>query len=249
MALEGVDWQLLRNLLAIPTAAVYMTVGFVVGRREVSREARPANLAFQAWWHGLAALTLFTPLIWLLDVLGVGGFELRLYLVEVLLLALVVAIACLVYYLLYVYTGKAWVMWPVAGYHLLAMAWLSQLITIGQPVAYGSACPDAGFCYQNDIMDSSAAQWIGVILVLPIVLSALAYFALFFRMESRAQKYRIAMVAGALFVWFGSSLVASVLDAAANDAWTLASNLIGLGAALLILAAYRPPAMIRAKLA
>lgn len=252
----------LRNLLAVPAVIIYCMVGYVVGQRDVSRDAKAANRAFQVWWYGLAGLTVFTPLLYFMDQAGITTLSIYLVMLEFLLLLIVVAIGCLVYYLLYVYFGRNWIFWPVAVYHVLLMTWLFYIITAAHPTAYGKGCPNFGVCWEHDFTGGAASTWLGISLVLPIVLATLAYFALFFRVETRMQRYRIAMVAGALLVWFGLSLVSSIvkgdyvnLDGVVRHGalstwnyWTIISNVVSLVASFTIYLAYRPPDALRARL-
>lgn len=261
------DLTVYRMGLALAATVVYVAVGVVVGRRQVSRESLVANRSFQAWWFGLAVITLFNPLMVFLDGLetqtGKSYFSFRLLLFQFILVGIILAIGCLVYYLLYVYSGRTGVFWPVAAYHLVILAWLMFLIANAHPQDYGPHCPQQSWCYEKEFAGTPAARWIGLSIILPIVLSAVAYFALFFRVEGRAQRYRIAMVGGALLFWFGSSLVAQfirgnfenangvVTDITLNQ-WVYWSQIISptisVLSALAILLAYRPPSFIRQSL-
>ncbi|MCA1819938.1 MAG: hypothetical protein LC620_07830 [Halobacteriales archaeon] len=254
---------LLRLVLAGASTVVYVTVGAVVGRRSVADESRPANRAFQAWWYGLALITIATPLNLAMDYVGGSTdltYKLHLAVLEFLLVGIVLAIGCLVYYLLYVYTGRSRVFWPVAVYHFLVLTWLMYLITWAHPTSYGPDCPSSGFCYEHDFTGTAAQTWLSLSIILPILLAAIAYFVLFFRVEARAQRYRIAVVAGALVLWFGLSLAASLVKGdfettagvvrhGSLSQWRIwsyfVSPIVSLCASLAILVAYRPPGFIR----
>ena len=261
------DLTSLRLALAVASTIVYVAVGVVVGRRQVSRESLVANRAFQSWWYGLAVITLFNPIMLVLDGLeaqtGKSYFGVRLLLFQFVLIGIVLAIGALVYYLLYVWSGKTSVFWPVAGYHLLVLAWLMYIVAEGHPTSYGPNCPSAGWCYEKDFSGTKASLYLSLSIILPILLSAFAYFALFFRVEGAAQRYRIAMVSGALIVWFGSSLASSLVPGTFETAsgevqqttlnqwvyWSqVVSHVISLVASLVIFLAYRPPAFIRRSL-
>ena len=88
-----------------------------------------------------------------------------------------------------------------------------------------------------------------LLLVLPQIIGALAYLTLFFRVEERTQKYRILLVSLSLLIWFGMALVAAAIGIGEEDWWQVASRALGLGAALVILMAYRPPGFIQRRLA
>lgn len=267
--------EVVRIGLAFVATGVYSLVGVVVGRRAVSDESRVANRAFQAWWFGLAIITLYTPLNYLLDAVNLGAhgyyFLARLFIFLFLIVGIVVAIGSLVYYLLYVYTGRPGIFWPVAIYHYLLLIFLMLLIVWAHPVSFGPVpdgpnpvdCEPRAICMENSLQGSPASRWLGLSIILPILLSAIAYFGLYFRVDGREQKYRIAMVAGAIVFWFGSSLVASFVPGTFETVgglveettlnrwvfWTqIISPSISLSAALAVLMAYRPPGWIRARI-
>lgn len=254
----------LRAALALLAVLVYTTVGVVLGRRQLSAEARPANRAFQAWWFGLAGLSLFNPLMYMMVRSGVEDLQVYVALFEFLIVAVVAAVGCLVYYLLYVYTGRSWVFWPVAVYHVLILTWILTVITQAHPVDYGEGCPNLGFCYEKDFNGTPASRWIGASLVLPILIATVGYFALYFRVDAPVQRYRIALVSGALLVWFGTSLTGSLVQGDYQNLehelrtqaplsqwryWSLVTSTVGLLAAVTVLLAYRPPAFIQRILA
>jgi hypothetical protein len=251
---------LLRTVLALLAVMVYTSVGVVLGRRQLSPEARPANRAFQAWWFGLAGLSLFNPVMYAMVRAGVQDLQVYLALFEFLIVAVVGAVGCLVYYLLYVYTGRTWVFWPVAIYHVVILSWILTVITQAHPIGYGEGCPNLGFCYEKDFNGTPASRWIGASLVLPILLATVGYFALYFRVEEPVQRYRIALVSTALMVWFGTSLTGSLVvgdyenleHVVRTDVplsqwryWSLVTNTVGLLAAVAILLAYRPPLSVQ----
>jgi hypothetical protein len=84
-----------------------------------------------------------------------------------------------------------------------------------------------------------------LLLLLPQMIGAFAYFTLYFRMPEVTQKYRILLVSWSIIIWFLSPLLALVGGLAEQDWWQLASRFIGLAAALTILIAYLPPRWLR----
>jgi len=249
--------DLVRLVLSLASTGVYAAVGVVVGRRAVSRESLPANRGFQFFWYSLAFLTLFTPLTYLLQDVFSAHFLAYLYILEFLLIVIVAAIGALTYYLLYVYTGRSWVFWPVAGYHLLLLTWLMGLIASLQPYAYDPTNPacNGGLCYHNQSSELSSSA-LGLSLILPILIATVMYFALIFRVTEPEQRRRIGMVSAALFAWFGSSLLGSIIHGTFQTAsgqvqagplsqwvyWSyVISPLISLTASIVILLAYASP--------
>jgi len=249
------DLTWIRLLLGVVGTVVYFLVGVTVGQKRTAKESAPGIRAFQLWWFGLATLTLFAPLMKALDVVTgtTGLLTFRIFLLEMLIILLMLAVGGLLYYLVYVYTGAAWTLWPVALYVLVETAWLVTIIDQAHITGYGPDCPGEAFCYERDLSGTSASTILSLSLVLPILLATIAYFALFFRVDQRVQKVRVAMVAGSLALWFGSSLVASLIQGTFETMdgtvarttlsqslyWTsIVSPMIGLAASLVIYWAY-----------
>ncbi|MHB8633511.1 MAG: hypothetical protein ACYDBQ_06010 [Thermoplasmatota archaeon] len=247
------DLDTVSIVISIASALAFVVVGYVVGRPRASREARAGTRAFRLWWYGLGGISVFTPLMSVLDLIPSAThlYGVRIFLLEALLIILVVAVGALLYYLLMVYFGKTWVIWPVATYCLVVLSWLGYVVLVADPVAYGPQCPMQSFCYAASPAGTASGAWLGVAFSIPIILGILGYFALFFQVEQRVQRRRIAMVAASLFVWFAIGLLAPFIMVNAGAAgqaeplsqWTVWSRvispLVSLTAALVILWAYR----------
>lgn len=242
--------------LAVASAIGYAAVGYQVGRRPASPDAHLAKRMFQAWWYGLAGLSTFTPLVAVLAALNLDTFNTMLLLVLVLLVVVFAAIAGLVYYLLYLYTGRTWVLGAVIGYFMVMIVWLTYILLASHIGSYGAPSPgeakiflDAG----GKKIPPNPTQGLifGLVVAVPPLLSAVAFFMLYFKVTGSEQKYRIALVAASLVVWFGSSLVGTVTGLSTNDAtkqsWQLANALVALCASAAVYLAYKPPAWIRRK--
>jgi hypothetical protein len=223
----------------------------VVGRqlcaREVHSEAALANQLFAVWWGSvsvafgaLALLTMATALDGPLLALTIG-------ITYVLLLNMAVGLAGLSYYLLYLYTGRARLLAPLAAYHGLAFAALAWVLGRAAPdrvdvglwsVALHAAHPQLG----------GALRPIAVLaLALPTLIGAAAYVSLLRRMRDPTQRWRIALVAGSILAFLGSLAIVNAAGAAGSDAWQLANRALALAAALAIYGAYHPPAWARAR--
>lgn len=247
------EWT--RLALGIMGAVVYILVGTAVGGRPTSLDAKLGMRAFQTWWFGLATLTLSGPLFFIMDAAWPDGqaFGFQIFVLNLVIIILVAALAGLLYYLLFVYTGNHAVLWPVLAYALLMTAWLVTLIMQANPIGYGEGCENGGFCYEHKPTGESTSLLLSLSLFVPILLATCAYFLLYFRVTEPLQRRRIAMVAGALLGWFGTSLAASLITIQAANAdgvvetmrlnnwpyWRVISSLVSLAAALVILWAYR----------
>ncbi len=229
-------------------AAVYILVGRIVLKRRPQGPGRLAANSFAAWWFALAFLQGGSLIDW--GVSHTLGWSLPMFLayLQGILLSIVVALAALMYYLVYLYTGKrgAWV--PIAAGYTLYFVAILYFIAASQPAGleYGPFGTDV--VYDNDLSDSTFAQVLGLLLIVPIIVAALAYFSLFFKAPGRTQRFRIAVVANALVIWFGSSLVVGQTEFAEATAWRIVAPLIALAASLAIYLAFNPPTWLRQRL-
>ena len=212
---------------------------------------------FQAWWYGLAGLSVFTPLVAIMGLFGLDTFGVMMILIQALLVVIFAAIAGLVYYLLYLYTGKRWVLGAVIPYFFIMIVWL-EYILVTADISGWAVPPEGG---SRTFLDSSGERIetdplqglvFGLLVAVPPLLSAIAFFLLYFRTTLTEQKYRIALISGSLVLWFGSSLVGTVTglsnDPDTQQAWQLANGSVALFASLAVLAAYKPPAWVRRRL-
>jgi hypothetical protein len=239
--------------LAILSGIVYSAVGFQVGRRPASPDAHLAKRMFQAWWYGLAGLSVFTPLVAILSALHLDTFDVMVILIQALLIIVFAAIAGLVYYLLYLYTGKRWVLGAVIAYFLVMLVWLEYILMLAHIAGWGVP-PGGGVktfldaSGQRIATDPLQGLIFGLLVAVPPLLSAVAFFMLYFRIDGLEQKYRISVVSASLVVWFGSSLVGTVTGLSNNpdtqQAWQVANSVVALCASTAVYFAYKPPAWI-----
>jgi len=250
--MEGATLQTyLVMALQIASGVLYTVVGVRAGHRRVSQEAMLAVNLFQFWWYGLAALSFISPAL-LVGVAAFGQLPIPLWvaLVDILLGMLCLAFLGLVYYLVYLYTGKRGWLWPLAIFYGVLFFGILALIAYMNPQGYIGSGVNAKPQYEHDITGSPAAAVFGLALIVPPLAAAIAYSLLFFRVHDPTARYRISLVSGSFILWFGSSLAAQLLNvtAASNPAWQLASMTISLLAAATVLIAYLPPKWLQTRL-
>ncbi len=239
--------QSVQTVLAVVSSLLYIYVGVMTGRRSVPDEARTALRAWQAWWVGLGLVGLLATAVnpWLER----AGSE-TLYLAYILpVLVIVLAIvAALVYYLLYLYTGNARVLtWALLYFGALTVFYVVLFLGAFSPEGYPHYERVDG---ENTFLlgpDGDVTETLtlvaGIFLILPLLGSAVAYALLYFRLDGATERYRIAMVSGALVVWFGSSFLGTILTGVFGDLpdwWPVATQGIALAAATMVLVAYYP---------
>lgn len=226
-------------------ATVYAFIGFVVSRRPVTADAKLAKGLFVTWWYGLAATSVYGGFNAATAALDVVNAALSEALLNGLILVLVVALFGLAYYLIFLYTGKRGILVPLAAFYGAYYVYLAYLIAVADPAGVEVRKWTAQVRYENEGVLGGNNLLLVLLLLGPQILGALGYFSLYFKVEDRTVRYRIGVVSWAIIVWFGSSIVGSATGLNEGDSWQLISRLISLGAALAILAAYRPPAWVQ----
>lgn len=234
-------------LAGVVSAGVYAYVGTLLARRSVSDEAAGAWQAFVAWWFWLAAASFVNPVMVVLFMTGTLTPWLHHTLAQISLGLVFLALTGLIRYLLFVYKGPDVPVWPIKGFFLALFGYVLALAAwTGTPVVIRVADHALEATYARAFPAGHVAVLL-VLLVVPALGAALAYMRLFWKVEARTQRYRIAMVSIAIVVWFGASLVAQAVGASGTLTWRILSQAIAVTASLVILAAYLPPNWVRAR--
>lgn len=237
------------GVIALAIAGVYAYVARLFRQRAVQHaDARFAAGAFVTWWVGV---TIVTGLIGVrsvlagLDLLAVDAYE---TLSTLIMLGVSLALWGIVYYLTYIHSGNPrWIV-PVTLYHTILLAALIYRVMLLDPT---SIEPKAWTIVAHSARPIEGAGVYALYLGIlgPAILAAILYGALYFRTTERVARYRIAVVSLSFLVWFGSTLIGGVLRFHESFVyWPPASRIIGLAAALTVIAAYRPPTWIQRQL-
>lgn len=229
------------GLLTLASALLYASVGALMLRRPASdADTRLALSLFGVWWIGLAVSSGVGAARSLLAAADVTDLNLHWALSIVSLVAVVVALWGLVYYLLFVYLGKRWILAPVTVFHAALLVWFLWLTLALEPTAVKVNTWNVGMDYARPA--SAGVSTAALVLILaPALVAAFGYGSLFFQTDDRTARYRVAMVAGAFLLWFGSSAIATPIGWTTWYWWPLVAQVIALLATLMVLAAYVPP--------
>lgn len=242
---------LVASSVDVAVAILLAFVGVVVARRHASPAARRAQRAFAVWWWGLSVTTGVTASREVAGAFGVADAAAVVAVANLLQYAYVVALCAavwgLLYYLLYLYTGRSGFFWPLATFYGLYGLVALGLIIQMRPAGISVGKWFAGAAYASPQTGGVLLTVMVLLLLLPQLVAAAAYATLYRKVENAESKYRIALVSGALFVWLGLSLVAPFIQLGRFEAWQAGGRLVGLAAAVVILMAFRPPAWVRAR--
>jgi hypothetical protein len=234
--------------LSILSAGIYYYVGRVLSRRRVaSPDARLAWALFVVWWYALASSTLSGALLSLLGAFNIVALPLFVTINQVNLLAICIALFGLMYYLLYLFTGSRRLLVPLSLFYIAYYILIIYYVQVREPVAVVVGRWNASLQYANPAEGPLFVTAL-LLLVFPQIIGSLAYFTLYFRVQTLTQKYRILLVSWSILIWFLSALLASIAGLGQQDWWQVTSRLIGLSASLAILLAYDPLPWIRRRL-
>lgn len=236
------------TIFSIISAGIYFYVARTLGRRQaISPDARVAWNLFVVWWYALAGVTFVNAALNLVGAIGLTSLPLFLTFTQLEILAVCIALHGLMYYLIYIFTGNKKTL-PVLTiayivYYCLFMYYLNSSVPIGVSINRWNV----GMQYQQQPTGPFVTLLL-VLFVFPQVAGSLAYFTLYFRVKEATQKYRVALVSWSIIIWFLSSFIASISGLSQYDWWQITSRIIGLGATMGILMAYRPANWIKNRL-
>jgi hypothetical protein len=230
--------DLVANLLS---SLIYLAVARIVAARPVDPQAVSARRAFAGWWNVLAVLALYGAFADVATMMGAWTVPLLVAVVHVLLLAILLGMAGLLYYLVYLYTGREGAWKPIVLFYGAFWAFLVYWIEALQPNGIQPGAITPQLSYVHDPQDSAFGPLLGLLLILPIIGGAVGYFTLFFKAREATQRYRIAVVSLSILLWFGFSLAGSLLEVTRDLAWVVLSRTVSIAAALCVYGAYRPP--------
>lgn len=229
------------------TAVLFAYAGALTWRREVPSRARTANRAFSLWWWSAAAVISLLSVANVLGILGIRGDDVHATLHYLRAAPLSLALGGLMYYLLFLFTGRRDLLLPVAAAYLAQHAFTiyyyvrlgpMRTVVTGWDVRVVPAAP----------ADPALSAAFGLTLALPVVLACGAYVAIALRHGDRQQRYRVALIGVALGQWFLLLLVSFLLGLQQREWFSMLYQVPGLLSAALVVVALRPPAWLRARM-
>lgn len=234
-------------VFAFVAASVYSYIGVRFSRRPVSGESKLAARMFALWWLGLAATTATGGALATWGALGTPNLGVVAVATSFNLIAALAALMGLLYYLVFLYTGRREILLPIVAFYSVFGVTLAYYIAAANPTRVVVSRWTVGLAYERPFGTGFIIILV-LLLIFPQIIAALLYFGLYFKVKDPAQRFRVAVVSWSLIIWLGSALLAAGANLSQSDAWQVASRGISLGAALAIFAAYFPPRWLRARL-
>lgn len=197
---------------------------------------------FVTYWYASAAYHVLASLMGLLGAVGATPFVPFLLLRHLLLAVGAACLASLAFSLLYLFTGSRRWLWPIVAFY--AAVFLAGVVSIQASVPTGVVVGDWKVTLAFEKPLWTASYVLTVLLLLPQILGALAYGTLYWRVKDPEQRWRVGILAPAIFAWYLGALAAEL---ARSPFWSFVTRPgVGLLVAALVVLAYAPPAFVRA---
>lgn len=241
-----------RGAVSLLIGGLHLAVGrLILRRRALSPDTATANRLFATWWFALAGVYLLGGPFNLAYSFGWRDLELTVVYLDVVLVAYCVGLWGLLTFLVYVYAGTHRWIRPLAVSYTAVAAGLIVLVAWIDPVGFVEGSSTLRLEYGRPLGGVSSVL-IGLLLSVPTFTVAVAYMLLATRVTEPGPRYRILMVGGAFASQFGWSMVSALLGLSRRFPGALWLELVNQGVAVLVpvlvMAAYRPPRWVRARL-
>lgn len=221
----------------LAAAATYAYVGAHLLRKgDVGVHGRPLFM-LGLWWLATAANQAMGGALYVAAAFGWTDLAVQLTYVHVQRLLVAVSLVGLLYYLLFLLTGRRTLvaLWVVYG-----LWFASQVYNVSAGVPDGVSV----FRWRTDLHYAIArpAAWslLGLVIVVPPIVAALSLLRVYRRVETPTQRFRIAVLSGAFTLWWAVAFIAGNAAAFDVDAIQLLNRAVGVLVALAVLVAYEP---------
>lgn len=230
------------GVLLFAVAAVLGHVGRRIASRQLSAEARAALRSFAGWWYAFAGIHALTAALSIAVALGYGGSLVAAAFAYGSVPLYVLGFLGILHYLIYLGTG-----WRNAG-KVLMVTMGAYAAVLFAAMYRARPTGTTSWRWQAGVEFAGPEEAVNLLLLplalAPVVLAA-AYARLYFKTSARDQRYRVGLVAGALFVLFAFGFLTTAAGLSTNDLVQLSARGVSLLAALAVAFAYDPPAFVR----
>lgn len=223
---------------------LYLWVGRLVLREYPDAPGRTRE-AFATFWYGVGLVNGLQAALELVAVFRDPGLPLAFAVWNTRIAVALASFAGLVYYLLYVYTGRRRLFWSTLLFYVatfLAMqVWLMQSVPTATDVSHWRV--DLEF---ERTEKSPLYTLVVLMFFVPPLVASVAYAMVVRMAQTPLQRHRVRLMSGSLGVYF-LGLTLGYLNSGWHW-WGLIENLLGIGAALVAMLALRPPRRFRERL-
>lgn len=229
--------------IGLATTALLAFAGLVTGKRAAGAESRGAVLAFAAWWYAASLVILNQTLRTILFLAGAADARFLTALAHLGNVPLAAALGCLMYYILFLLTGRRSLRVPIAfvySSYFLYLTWYTARVGERTIVA-----EDWQVQLVGELTSTAAENLLfGLLLAAPVVTTVAAFTIFAFRIREPDLRYRLGMMSAGFLILFGTILLAYLVGWT-DEAWfPLSYQVPALVLSLLVVLAYRPPGWV-----
>lgn len=255
--MDEMMYAAIRTALQVSYTVLFFMVGAMLLGRKVQPEYKRPTFFFGLWWTiagVIAAVQIIQQVLFRYPMFQ-GNLLATAYGV-ILWSAMMVGIFGLLYYMLFLFTGKEKWTIPLAVFYAAATALVLYVIISSGPYVVKAA----GILYQGttnerwynvgEIAYTTYPSYSMLILLacavlLPIIIVAIALYALYFRLDRPTQKYRVLMIATGMLLWFGSGMTGNAAGVSQGQLYSTIMAGTSLVSSLMIYLAYKPPKFVK----
>lgn len=229
----------------LATTVLFVLLATTLSGRRTTGSAELANTMFVTFWLSVALQSLLSAIRIVLIQLD-APLSLVVGLQFATLAALTMGLAGLLYYLLYLYTGRSVMLWPLLLFYALYCGFAIDLLADWRPNGYRVDRWSASLAYADP---GGAAETLLALAGLagPQLLAVLGLVVLAIRLPSSAARIRVGVLAIGILVWFGNAFLGQLVDTS-GDAWRVFALVLPVLVGAGILIVYRPPVWLRERL-
>lgn len=233
---------LVSGAIQLVTAASFFYAGRTISR-ETRTTHRGAMRAFVTWWSGVGTYLLLEGVLTIVAATATVPLAILVGSRYLGYVAIAAGLWGLTYYVLFLWTGRAALRWPLAALFTLLVISLIGILAANRPIGVDVERWLVLLRFETPVRGPFYTATLAGF-ALPPILASIGYLSLWRRATTRHQRYRIALVSLSIILYLGSGLVVRL---GTND-WLMFVNLtvVGLGTAFAVLFAYHPPRAIHA---
>jgi hypothetical protein len=230
--------------LALATTAGFCAVGFLVARPRSRAPTALASAAFATFWHSAAVVSASQGLRLLAAALGEDTMALVVALESLTTPFYCLAAASLLYYVLFLFTGKQEFATPIAIYYLALLPLLRYQVARADPIGYTVTPWQVSYVYAQPL------EWWGysltlALVVTPVLAAVCTYASLVARVSDPPTRYRATCVTVGLALWVSIEALSFASGLADTAPGEILRRLVGIASATAVVAGYAPPAYAR----
>lgn len=228
----------LAGALTMAVALVYGYVGLRMSRHTERAGANGVAMRFFAlWWLTTAANQLLGSALYLAAAFGHTDVSIQLTYLFVQRLLLAVSLVGLMYYLLFLQTGRSYLP-PLAVVYGLFFA--AQLYSLSARTAIGVE----SYGWRTDVVWATPEPVLLrlslLLIVIPPIVGALMMLRIYRRVQTPTRRFRVAMIGGGFVIWWIIAIIAGQASMLSVSWFQALNRIVGIAIAVGILLAYEP---------